>query len=393
MQYEKHNYNIFPEMQPEDFQRLLSDIKQNGYDSKQPIYLYEGKIVDGWNRYKACNELGVDPVYKQFMGSNSDAVLFIMRTNKRRNLTSSQWAAIAAEADEIWEVIAKQVEEERRRKQAETQAATMKKEPITELIPQQAKPRTETRKIVAETFNTNERYVSDAKKYRTEKPEVFERIKSGETTIAEVKKQEKIEDIKLKKEEYSKRIEDTKDISYSIDIYNTDKKYRVIYADPAWSYNDKCEGGGVQSGGVEIRHYDTMSTKAICDLPINAIAEKDAVLFLWVTSPLLTDGIKVIDAWGFKYKTSFIWDKVSHNMGHYNSVRHEFLLIATKGSCIPDNKKLYDSVQVIEKTRKHSEKPKEFLEIIDDLYQYGERIELFCRKNDKTNWNVWGNEV
>jgi len=128
-------------------------------------------------------------------------------------------------------------------------------------------------------------------------------------------------------------------------------------------------------------------------LPVEEITEKNSVLFMWVTSPLLDECFEVVKAWGFRYKASFVWDKVRHNMGHYNSVRHEFLLICTKGSCLPDEKKLIDSVQSIEKTDKHSEKPVEFMNIIDELYTHGDRIELFCRQSKKENWFYWGNEV
>lgn len=170
-----------------------------------------------------------------------------------------------------------------------------------------------------------------------------------------------------------------------------DKKYRVIYADPPWRYNDRCVTGGVQGGGVEINHYPTMSIEELCQIPISEISEQNAVLFIWVTSPLLEDVFKIINAWGFKYKTSFIWDKVSHNMGHYNSVRHELLLICTKGSCTPDNLKLFDSVQSIEKTE-HSKKPEEFRTIIETLYTYGNKIELFSRiKSD--GWDNYGNQI
>ena len=96
-------------------------------------------------------------------------------------------------------------------------------------------------------------------------------------------------------------------------------------------------------------------------------------------------------AWGFTYKAAFIWDKVKHNMGHYNSVRHELLLICTKGSCTPQHVKLFDSVQTIERT-KHSEKPEAFREIIDTLYPHGPRIELFARKSVK-GWAAFGNQV
>lgn len=166
-------------------------------------------------------------------------------------------------------------------------------------------------------------------------------------------------------------------------------KFRIFYADPPWDYNDKQD---IDSLGGNLKHYPSMNIEDICNLPIKEMAEEDAVLFLWVTSPLLEESFKVINAWGFKYKTSFIWDKVGHNMGHYNSVRHELLLVCIKGSCTPDNIKLFDSVQSIEKTKKHSEKPEEFRNIIDTLYTKGKRIELFARsKND--NWESWGNEV
>ena len=174
-----------------------------------------------------------------------------------------------------------------------------------------------------------------------------------------------------------------------VDIFNTDKKYKVIYADPAWSYGDK---QNTKLLGGAIKHYGTMNISDICSLPIKSLIEKNAVLFLWVTSPLLEDAFRVIKGWGFKYKTSFIWDKVLHNMGHYNSVRHELLLVCTKGSCTPEYVKLFDSVVSEERTKKHSQKPNVFREIIDTLYPSGNRIELFARET-ATNWDWWGNEV
>lgn len=124
---------------------------------------------------------------------------------------------------------------------------------------------------------------------------------------------------------------------------------------------------------------------------IQAMSEGDAVLFLWVTSPMLQYAFPLIEAWGFDYKTSFVWDKVGHNFGYYNSVRHEFLLVATRGSCTPDAPQLFDSVQSIPKSSEHSEKPEEFRSIIDTLYTHGNRIELFARRATD-GWESWGNE-
>jgi N6-adenosine-specific RNA methylase IME4 len=95
---------------------------------------------------------------------------------------------------------------------------------------------------------------------------------------------------------------------------------------------------------------------------------------------------------GFEYKTTFVWYTIKHNMGHYSSVRHELLLVATRGSRLPDNAKLYNSVQSIARSQKHSEKPQQFRDIIDDIYRIGNRIELFARA-PHAKWETWGNEV
>jgi len=208
-------------------------------------------------------------------------------------------------------------------------------------------------------------------------------------TRTEVLRKIKQLDLQEKKQEYADRITNT-DKSISIDIFNTGKKFKIIYADPCWSYNDKQDFQAL--GGAE-KHYQTMSIEELCKLPVNNISEDNSVLFIWVTSPMLEDSFKVINSWGFKYKTSFVWDKISHNMGHYNSVRHELLLVCTKGNCLPDNKKLYDSVVSVERSSQHSEKPIEFMNIIDDIYTFGDRIELFARDKKKDSWFLWGNEI
>lgn len=170
-----------------------------------------------------------------------------------------------------------------------------------------------------------------------------------------------------------------------------DAKFRIIYADPPWCYGDKADEGSVQSGGAE-KFYPSMTIKQLCALDVPSICEDDAVLFLWVTSPLLFESAAVIKAWGFTYKASFVWDKVKHNMGHYNSVRHEFLLICTRGSCTPDVASLFDSVQVIERTL-HSVKPEKFRHIIDTIYPHGKAAELFARRKLSGRWTAWGNEI
>jgi N6-adenosine-specific RNA methylase IME4 len=164
-------------------------------------------------------------------------------------------------------------------------------------------------------------------------------------------------------------------------------KYRVIYADPPWAYGNNLPPDSTQPTD----HYPAMPLDAICDLDVRELRDENAVLFLWATSPLLPEALEVIRAWGFTYKTSFVWDKVAHNVGHYNSVRHELLLVATYGVCTPDVPTLFDSV-ITEERSEHSRKPETFRHIIDTIYPYGDRIELFARRA-VDGWKAFGNEL
>jgi len=206
-------------------------------------------------------------------------------------------------------------------------------------------------------------------------PEEIQKIRIGEKTLTQVQREQR-----------------RSEALQQVEALPTDK-FRVIYADPPWKYGDTLAGTISENYGGAEKHYPPMTISELSVLPIRDLAHDDAVLFLWVTSPLLFECEPVFKAWGFSYKSAFIWDKVRHNMGHYNSVRHELLLICTRGSCLPDVPQLFDSVQSIERTSTHSEKPEEFRSIIDTLYPHGERLELFARAEVSAPWKAWGSEV
>lgn len=170
-----------------------------------------------------------------------------------------------------------------------------------------------------------------------------------------------------------------------------DGVYRVIYADPPWEYGDK-RTNDANSGSAESQ-YPTMPIDDICGLPVAEIAAADSVLFLWATAPLLTEAVAVIEAWGFTYKAQFVWDKVKGFNGHYNDVRHELLLVATRGSCVPKIETLDPSIVQAKRTQ-HSRKPDCFYELIERMYPPGERthVELFARRS-RNGWQSWGNQV
>jgi N6-adenosine-specific RNA methylase IME4 len=200
----------------------------------------------------------------------------------------------------------------------------------------------------------------------------FEGLRGGDITLTEAKR-------RAKRQMAHEKIGSPNEVS---------GKFLVIYADPPWQYGNK----GLTEYGHAESHYPTLSIAELCALDVKSLAEDDAVLFLWVTAPMLREAFEVLKAWGFEYKTNMVWDKVKHNFGHYTSVRHEHLLICIRGSCTPDNAKLFDSVQSVERTEKHSEKPEQFRKIIETLYTRGKKLELFAR-SEHEGWTSFGNEV
>jgi hypothetical protein len=181
----KHAFNIFPEASEEDFNRLLEDIRNNGFDQSQPVIVYDGAILDGWNRYRACQALGISPAIKTFDGDQAAALRLVMRTNKRRNLNKGQWATIAVEAEDVLSVIAEQVEKERRERQAEAQKLSDKK--LSDTPKPEHAEKTATK--AAELFNTNRTYVNQAAKVKSEAPEAFEKVKAGKMTLQDAMKE------------------------------------------------------------------------------------------------------------------------------------------------------------------------------------------------------------
>lgn len=182
------------------------------------------------------------------------------------------------------------------------------------------------------------------------------------------------------------------------------KKYQVIYADPPWHFNDrirsskKLDDGKMQFRELQL-HYKTMKTPEICALPIKDIAEDNSVLFMWTTDSHLSDALKVIEAWGFTYKTiGFVWNKKTNTgkqvcyMGKWTMKGSEICLLATKGKA-HGLIKSHKVRQLVEAERQvHSRKPDEVRNRIVELLGDLPRIELFAR-DAKQGWDVWGNEI
>ena len=168
-------------------------------------------------------------------------------------------------------------------------------------------------------------------------------------------------------------------------------KYEIIYADPPWLY-----GNTMSNNFTDQEDHDpTMNIAQLCEIDIKSHVNDNAVLFLWVTWPILEQAFSIITAWGFKYKAGWCWDKIKHVMGHYNSVRSELLLLGIRGSFPLQTKKLYDNV-VSEERTEHSRKPESFREMIDTIYAEGKAAELFFRGDEtklQERWDVYGTEI
>lgn len=182
-----------------------------------------------------------------------------------------------------------------------------------------------------------------------------------------------------------------------IDIYNTDKKYNIIYADPAWKYGCFYKSEKVKRNAAD--HYTVTPTSEMKKIPVNKISDNNSVCIMWVTYPCLKEGIDLLETWGFTYKTvMFTWVKKNKKsdtwflgLGNYTRANAEICLLGTKGKGLP---RISRSVRQILDNRieEHSKKPDEARDRIVELFGDLPRIELFARQS-VDGWDCWGNEV
>jgi len=160
--------------------------------------------------------------------------------------------------------------------------------------------------------------------------------------------------------------------------------YGVIYADPPWRYESATPNRRIEN------HYPTMSDEEICALKIPAA--KDAILYLWATAPRLEAGLLVMQAWGFRYKTQAVWDKVKVGMGFWFRGQHEILMVGTRGDVSPPPQALRISSVIRNPRGAHSSKPDYVRDKIREWYPDAKRLEMFSRLK-RPGWDVFGNQV
>jgi N6-adenosine-specific RNA methylase IME4 len=178
---------------------------------------------------------------------------------------------------------------------------------------------------------------------------------------------------------------ESEDGSVVDDLTNLEqRKFGTIYADPPWQYGN--QGTRASTGN----HYNTMSLDDICNMPVESLAAADAHLHLWTTNAFLFDAKRVMDAWGFEYRSVFVWVKPQMGIGNYWRVSHEFLLLGIRGNAKRFNEHNHMSWAQIDRS-KHSAKPEQIRRTIEKVSN-GPYLELFGR-NQVHGWTVFGNQV
>lgn len=372
--------NIFPLLSGNEFEELKRDIHAKGLCN--PVIVLDGKILDGRNRFKACQDLGVTADFVEYSGNDplSDVISWNLI---RRHLNEGQRASVAAKLANM--------PAHRPNKSANL--------PTSQVSQSEA----------AAMLNVSERSVRTAKKIQeTADDSLLEKVESGSVSlnaaldIAELPKEDQKEivakgereillvakEIRAKKaeEKRKERIEKIVEISKGNLELDKSQKYPVILCDPPWRY----EHIETESRAIE-NQYPTMALQEICDMPVTDISADDSIIFMWTTSPKLEESFQVMNAWGFSYRTCAVWDKEVIGMGYYFRQQHEILLVGTKGSLPTPSPSDRVSSVIRAKRGQHSAKPEIVYEIIEAMYPEVPKIELFCR-SPRNGWNVWGNQ-
>ncbi|MDE6933149.1 MAG: S-adenosylmethionine-binding protein [Oscillospiraceae bacterium] len=179
--------------------------------------------------------------------------------------------------------------------------------------------------------------------------------------------------------------------------YTIGKKYKTIYADPPWQFQNRT--GKVAPEHKRLSRYSTMQLEEIKALPVSKVADEKCHLYLWVPNALLPEGLEVMQAWGFEYKTNIIWEKIrkdgmpdGRGVGFYFRNVTEILLFGIRGDknrTLDPGRSQVNLIRSIK--REHSRKPDEFVNLIERCSS-APFLEIFAR-GDRAGWDMWGDQA
>lgn len=179
--------------------------------------------------------------------------------------------------------------------------------------------------------------------------------------------------------------------------YTIGKKYKTIYADPPWQFQNRT--GKIAPEHKRLSRYSTMQLEEIKALPVSKVADEKCHLYLWVPNALLPEGLEVMQAWGFEYKTNIIWEKIrkdgmpdGRGVGFYFRNVTEILLFGIRGDknrTLDPGRSQVNLIRSIK--REHSRKPDEFVNLIERCSS-APFLEIFAR-GDRAGWDMWGDQA
>lgn len=187
-----------------------------------------------------------------------------------------------------------------------------------------------------------------------------------------------------------------REASIGLQIATQGRKFGTILADPPWQFQNRT--GKIAPEHHRLSRYPTMDLADICALPVAGCAAETAHLYMWVPNALLPDGLRVMEAWGFQYKSNLVWHKIrkdggsdGRGVGFYFRNVTELILFGTRGKNARTEAPGRSQVNMIQtRKREHSRKPDEQYDLIEACSS-GPYLELFAR-GPRVGWTVWGNQ-
>lgn len=390
--------DLFPMLAPADAEALRADIAANGLREK--IVIFEGKILDGRNRYLALygfddrelppegDELWLTTFRRFVPVQDGDPLAWVLSKNlHRRHLTDSQRAMVAARLEHF---------RHGGRRGADDQDANLRLD----------------RQSAAETLHVSERSVNSAAKVRDHgAPELVAKVDAGEVAVsaaAEIATLPVTEQLRILREHHPREFRAiVKEARQETQAEKKAKrqareeelgrkqqalpaaKFGVILADPEWQFETYSDLGMDRAPD---NHYPTSPLEAIKARDIGSLAADDAVLFLWATVPMLPQALEVMAAWGFAYKSHAIWLKDVAGTGYWFRNQHEILLVGTRGNIpAPAMGDQFRSA-LAWPVGEHSAKPPFAHEIAEAYFPSLPKIELNAR-TARGGWARWGFEA
>lgn len=373
--------SIFPMMGEEEYQALVQDIRSNGL--LEPIWLYEGKIIDGRNRYRACQKLNITPDYRTWQGSGSPLAFVISLNLNRRHLTSSQKAVVALEVE-------KHLAQEARRQQG-------RRSDLLQKTAKSVRP-LHAAQEAGRLVGTNRHYVISAKQISKRAPELLETVRRGQLTIPEARQLSRLpadqrENVQtLVEEGKARNVKDgMRRVRLAGQVQAIERmtlpkgKYHMLVADPPWPYT-KRSSDTTHRGTIP---YPSMSIEEIEKLSIGDLAHDDCILWLWTTNAFMADAHRLAQSWGFEVKTILTWAKDRMGVGDWLRGQTEHCLLAVRGKPVV---MLSNQTTLLRgRVGEHSQKPRDFYRLVESLCP-GSKCELFARSR-RDGWQTFGAEL